>query len=66
MSVINKPGRLLHISLLAFISACTSLKTDLQVSQVNYCAPPSRYVYDSIYNPLTDITPILKENGAPG
>jgi len=62
MKEIKKLKLLLQISLLFFISSCTSLKSNLHVSQMSYCAPPSQYVYDSTYLPLADITPITKKD----
>src|ERR1700751_362718 len=52
----------LQIILFSFLSSCVSLKPNLRVSQLNYCAPPSPYIYDSTYIPLTDITPILQDD----
>jgi hypothetical protein len=50
------------IILFSFLSSCVSLKPNLRVSQLNYCAPPSPYLYDSTYIPLTDITSILQRD----
>src|ERR1700739_5018116 len=43
------------------LNSCnTKKKINLKVSQTSYCAPPSAYVYDSTYIPLTDIKPLLQ------
>jgi hypothetical protein len=53
---------LLLTGALALLASCIPLKTNLHVPQLNYCAPPTSYCYDSCYIPITDITPILKKN----
>lgn len=43
------------------LNSCSSnKKINLKISQTSYCAPPSPYVYDSTYIPLTDIKPLLQ------
>jgi len=43
-------------------ASCISIKPNLRVSQLNYCAPPGPYVYDTTYLPLPDIIPIIKKD----
>jgi len=52
----------LIIGLSVFLFSCSLTKTNLKVSQLNYCAPSNAYIYDSSYIPLTDITPFLSNN----
>jgi|GEM_PF-121867 hypothetical protein len=47
---------------LCILNSCTSLKTNLRVSQLSYCDPPGSYVYDSTYLPLPDIIPFIKKD----
>lgn len=59
MKVFIKIGFLLFACVL--INSCnTNKKINVRVSQTSYCAPPSPYVYDSSYIPLTDIKPLLQ------
>jgi hypothetical protein len=54
--------RIINIGLLSLfltLNSCSLTKPNLRVSQSNYCAPTSTYVYDSIYLPLGDITSYL-------
>lgn len=41
------------------VCSCSLIKTNLKVSQLNYCAPTNTYIYDSTYIPIDDITPLL-------
>ncbi len=59
MLAIKKTYRLGLLSCLIILSACSLTKSNLRVSQLSYCAPPSSYVYDSTYLPLNDITKYL-------
>lgn len=51
---------ILILSLL--LSSCSVTKTNLRVSQLDYCAPPNPYSYDSTYIPLNDITSYLTKD----
>ncbi|HKC67319.1 MAG TPA: hypothetical protein VKG26_03765 [Bacteroidia bacterium] len=53
---------ILFLFMLLFLAECTSIKPNLKVSQLNYCAPPTPYVYDSTYIPLADIKPIIQND----
>lgn len=62
MKGIKKIKWLLLLDLFLVLSSCISIKPNLRVSQISYCAPPSPYVYDTSYLPLADIMPILEED----
>ena len=49
-----------QIIVFILLSSCTSIKPNLRVSQLNYCAPTTPYVYDSTYIPLSDIKYIIQ------
>ncbi len=57
-----KANLFLNVVLFSFFTSCISIKPNLRVSQLNYCAPPSPYVYDSTYLPLADIMPIIQKD----
>jgi hypothetical protein len=59
MAPVRKIKSLLKIGLLFLLSSCISTRPNLRVSQLNYCAPTSPYIYDSTYLPLENITPLL-------
>lgn len=53
--------------ILAVFCLCTAscsllTKKNLKVSQLNYCAPTSPYLYDSTYLPLNDVSSFVKNN----
>ncbi|HXU27345.1 MAG TPA: hypothetical protein VN698_08945 [Bacteroidia bacterium] len=50
--------------LLFLMSSCVSIKPNLRVSQLNYCAPPTPYVYDSTYIPLPSIKSIIQKDNS--
>ncbi|MGZ3932704.1 MAG: hypothetical protein ACXVP0_15665 [Bacteroidia bacterium] len=49
-------------TLLWALTGCVSVRPNLRVSQVSYCAPVSPYVYESGYLPLPDIAPLVKSD----
>jgi len=49
---------------LTLLSSCTSIKSNLRVSQLNYCAPTTPYVYDSTYIPLSEIKYIIQADNS--
>ncbi len=51
------------VALGMYTVSCSLLtKKNLKVSQLNYCAPTSPYLYDSTYLPLGDISSFVKGN----
>lgn len=48
------------IGFIIVFTGCLSLKPNLRVSQVSYCAPVSPYVYENGYLPEADIAPVIK------
>lgn len=56
--------QIITLSVFLLLTSCLSLKPNLRVSQLSYCAPPGPYTYDSSYIPLPDISQILQKNSS--
>lgn len=47
---------------LVIVTSCTVTKNNLKVSQLNYCTPSTKYVYDSTYLPCLKIDSVLNHD----